>query len=305
MRGVAPTKPLKDQNWYASPKIDGMRAFVKDGKVLTKTGKLVPNPYVQELYSMLEGSDGELVIGKPHQDGPDDDVFARSRGLLMRKARTECNVMFCVFDRWDRPDEPFSARLGMVNDLYVRNPAKGQVWVVPHQKIQAEQASEYEARAVELGFEGAIIRAEHGLYKHGKSTEKEGYLLKLKPFDHTEAVILDVVERMTNTNEAYLDEQGYTKRSSSQAGKVPSGTLGAFVAQELAPDGSFSGPVFNVGTGKGLNDRLRAMLWAVRLTLPGRILRIKFQAVGTKDAPRIPLYDGFRDPIDISELEGL
>jgi DNA ligase-1 len=43
----------------ASAKIDGVRALVKDGKVLSRSLKPIPNRHVQEMFGSLEGADGE------------------------------------------------------------------------------------------------------------------------------------------------------------------------------------------------------------------------------------------------------
>lgn len=296
MKGVEPDPkhPLRF-SLLVSPKIDGLRAVVKGGVVLSNSLKPIPSLYVQEQFGRLEGADGELTIGVPYtlpEDGP-KGVFGRSRGKLMRKSSAKIEVQFNVFDRWDRPDEPFHTRFNSLGTITQEHPS---VVIVPHYAIlDQERLDRLETWALETGFEGLILRDPDGLYKYGRSTAIEQGLLKLKRFEDGEAVILGVTEQCKNTNEAYIDELGRTKRSSAQGGMVGKGTLGAFVVRDLKTNVEFS-----IGTGRGLDDQRRAEFWNIRDKLPGLILRYKFQEVGTKDAPRIPLYNGFRDKIDIS-----
>ena len=66
-----------------------------------------------------------------------------------------------------------------------------------------------------------------GPYKCGRSTVREGYLLKLKRFADGEAVILGCCEQMHNANAAQQDAFGRTKRSSHKDNKIGKATLGA------------------------------------------------------------------------------
>ena len=52
-----------------------------------------------------------------------------------------------------------------------------------------------------MGFEGAMVRSLDGRYKNGRSTLREGLLLKVKPWKDSEAEILEVYEMMRNENE--------------------------------------------------------------------------------------------------------
>jgi len=298
MRGVRPTKPLDAFPYLVSFKVDGMRALVIDGTVYSKTMKPIPSPLVQSLFGHLHGFDGELVVGPPHaQDGT--DVFERSRGLLMRKSLPDAwvDMRFYVFDRWDQPDEPATKRVPCSQWPGVL--VGPGVHVLDHQVVR--NVTELDAalrEAMELKYEGLMLRSPNGPYKYGTSTEKEGYLLKLKPMQTSSAVIIDVVEQMENTNAATLDNQGYTKRSSAKAGKVGKGTFGAFLVRDLK-----TGVEFSVGNGPGVTQQVRDDWWARRGALIGQYVYYSYQEVGTKDAPRLPQFLRFRDATDISEVK--
>jgi DNA ligase 1 len=293
MRGVAPKNALADFPYLVSPKIDGIRMWVKDGQVLSKTGKPIPNQRIQKLFGHLHGADGEGTVGPMSSQFEGDDVFARSRGPIMSRDQ-EADFRFWVFDRWDMPEVPARRRLRDVGPFG----SVTSVFCVPqylaHDRGDVDSALE---RALGDGFEGVMLRRVNAPYKYGQSTEKEGYLIKLKPMETSTAVILDVVEQMENTNEATKDALGYTKRSSSKAGKVGKGTFGAFLVRDLT-----TGAEFSVGNGPGLTALMRDDLWAIRDTLPGQYIEYRYQAIGTQDAPRLPQMLKFRDAIDISEL---
>lgn len=293
MRGVAPKKTLECFPYLISAKIDGMRALVKDGMVMSKTMKPIPNSTVQNLFGSLEGFDGELTVGPAHKTSDNDDVFARSRGPIMRK-EGEADFRFHVFDLWNY-DTTAADRYKLLQ--FEKLPE--QVEIVTQYKCNTqEEVDEYYQRFLEQGYEGAMLRRIDGLYKFGQSTEKEGYLLKLKNFLDAEAQIIGFIEQMENTNEKTTNELGYSVRSMAQDGFVGKDTLGAFVVRDLT-----TGVEFNVGNGPGLTQELRKQLWEQRDDLKGLYIRYKYQEIGTKDAPRLPQFLGFRDAIDISEVE--
>jgi DNA ligase 1 len=101
---------------------------------------------------------------------------------------------------------------------------------------------------------------------------------------------------MHNDNVATVDERGYTKRSSHQENKVGTDTLGALVVKGV--NGPFEGVEFNIGT--GFDDRLRKEIWSKRDYYLRSIVKYKFFAVGVKDAPRHPVFLGFRNAMDVA-----
>lgn len=299
MRGVAPKRELTFP-FYASPKVDGMRAMVKDGVVYSKTMKPIPCPTVHALFGHLHGVDGELVVGLPYATESDGagGVFERSRGPIMRKTEQEADFRFYVFDRWDLHDQAFEERYRrMYLELLPPTLPTSRSRILDQRLVvDQEELDAYLAHCMESGYEGCMLRDPTGRYKFGQSTEKEGYLLKIKPMATSTAIILEVVEQMTNTNAAEIDELGYTKRSASKAGKIANGTFGAFLVRDLT-----TGAEFSVGNGPGLTHEKRAELWDMRDTMPGQYIEYRYQAIGTQDAPRLPQLLHLRDAIDISE----
>lgn len=144
-----------------------------------------------------------------------------------------------------------------------------------------------------------MIRAERGAYKCGRSTEREGGLVKVKRFVDAEAVVVGFVEEMHNANEATRDALGNTERSTSKAGLVGKGTLGALVVRRTDPYVDAMRPLFNIGT--GFTAAQREDFWNRREELLHTLVKFKHFDHGTVDAPRHPVFLGFRAPEDMSK----
>jgi DNA ligase-1 len=153
------------------------------------------------------------------------------------------------------------------------------------------QLDHYLQQCLDAGHEGVMVRDPFGGYKYGRATLKQGWLTKVKPFEDAEATIIGFEEQMRNGNEATTDNLGHTERSSHKANLVPKGTLGALVVE------SEKFGQFNIGT--GFDDAFRAEVWANRAYYQGKLVTFRYQAIGTKDKPRIPSFKGIRNPSDL------
>jgi DNA ligase-1 len=80
------------------------------------------------------------------------------------------------------------------------------------------------------GYEGVMLRDPNGPYKHGRSTLREGFLMKLKQFTDGEAVVVRLEEGHHNQNELERDELGRAKRSRHQENLIPSRMVGTIIA---------------------------------------------------------------------------
>ncbi|NBS71037.1 ATP-dependent DNA ligase, partial [bacterium] len=116
-------------------------------------------------------------------------------------------------------------------------------------------------------------------------------LLKVKKFVDDEAVVIGFEEKLTNNNEAKLDNFGNIKRSSSKDGLVAAGTLGTIIVKDS------HGHMFGVGS--GLNDETRDEIWANQSKYLGKMLKFKHFPQGVKECPRHPVFIGFRDRDDL------
>lgn len=275
---------------YASPKLDGIRCLIIDGVAKTRTLKDVPNGHVSKTLShiQLDGLDGELIVGDPTSP----TVYRDTVSHVMSYDKTP-DFTYYVFDvhNIDRGYEYRREFLvgreigGLCDYPFIK--------VLESALIQCEaDLLDYEADKVAAGYEGIIVRANMSApYKYGRSTVKEGSLLKVKRFEDAEAEIIGFEEEMFNGNDAQTNELGRTKRSTAKAGLVGKNTLGAFHVR--SPDGV----EFSIGTGLTAIERQR--YWDGRDTLVGALVKYKFFPVGVKVAPRHPVFLGFRDRSDV------
>lgn len=282
----------------ASPKLDGVRLLrLHDGRIVTRKFKPLPNRYTRDALERLlpPGIDGEVLIAdKQGRPAP----FNAVQSALMSEGG-EPVFVFSAFDLvtlGDGLEQRFEDRYGKLRKVHGmakdENRANGFV-VVPHVMVQSpEELLEFEAKQLARGFEGVMVRDPAGPYKCGRSTNREGWLLKLKRFDDAEAEVIGVEERMHNANEKQRDAFGLAKRSSHKVNQVPTGTLGALVVR------TEEGVEFRIGS--GFTEAQRAEFWAVRESLAGKLVTYKSQPTGEKDAPRFPVFKGFRDPADMS-----
>lgn len=265
----------------ASGKIDGIRCVIRDGQALSRKLKLIPNGFVRSCLSGLpDGLDGELIVGPLLSL---DVMATTSSGVMSHDGEPE--FTYHVFDVIG--DAPFSERYARAAKIVEEYRFRGfRVALVEHQLItNHEQLEAYEADHVAAGYEGIMLRDPRGAYKFGRSTEREGGLLKVKRFHDSEAIVLGVVERMHNENEATIDERGYTKRSTAKAGKVGTDSLGALVCEW--PD---TGAQFEIGS--GFTDAQRKEFW--KQDLSGKIVKFKYQQASVDGVPRFPVFLGWR-----------
>jgi len=274
-----------------SPKIDGFRALAWGGSLVSRNLKPIQSDYVQNCFEALpKGLDGELVVGDPTFDRT--QVFRRTSSAVTRKNNDVIeDLRYYIFDNFVTPG-PFQDRFHVAKK-FVQDQDWPGLYIVEHVVVNsAEEALEFEARCVEQGYEGAMIRAINGPYKNGRSTENEGWLLKLKTFDASEARILDFYERMHNENEAEINALGHTERSTKKEGMVPAGTLGGFEAEDVN-----TLVRFNLGRGR-MTDPEAQEIWDHRRKYLGKVATYKFQGI-TKEKPRFPVFHGWRDEIDL------
>lgn len=275
----------------ASPKLDGIRAVAQSNDLLARSLKPIRNEFIRSKVLTAQGLDGELVVGDPTAE---NCFNVSTSGVMSRDGSPP--FTFFVFDLVNIGlTVPFRERLEALHrrvaGLY--NP---YISVVPHDEIaDPDQLVEYYEQKMLLGYEGVMLRDPNGVYKTGRSTLREGILTKLKPLEDDEAEIVGVYEMMHNANEAFENELGHTARSGHKENLVPKGILGGFncLSERWEKE-------FNVGHGIGWTHEFRRKVWENPDEYVGKkILKYRFQAVGSKDRPRIPKGVGFRDKDDL------
>lgn len=274
---------------YAAPKLDGIRCLI-DRTPVSRRLKLIPNRFIQSELShpTLKGLDGELCVGEPNAE---NCMRATSSGVM--SVGGEPNFTYQVFDRWDRGSVEFSRVMSALEK--VDHP---RIKVVPQRLVRSlKELEEVEKFYLDEGYEGCVLRPLAGPYKQGRSTHKEGYLIKLKRYIHAEGVVIGYHALRRNYNEAALDNLGYTKRSTVRDGMVEVPLLGSLVLKTKNPYNDDLIVDFKVGTGWTIKER--DDLWKIRDSLIGSIVTYKFFPKGTKERPREGVFCAFRSPFDL------
>jgi len=269
---------------FSLPKLDGIRCLIINNIAVSRNFKPIRNKHIQKMIKGLpNGLDGELIV---------DGGFNATSSAVMR-VEGEPEFTYAVFDYvnpadghglkkyWiDRYKDYCNFKLPTFCDKVLGQTIKN-----------IEELTKYEETCLENGFEGIMIRSLYGYYKCGRSTLKQGWLLKLKRFKDDEATIIGFDEKIINKNTLEKNELGHAKRSTKKEGLVPAGVLGAFVAKDK------NGLEFRVAT--GLNDKIREEVWNNQDKYLGKLLKFRYQEVTEDGKYRFPSFLGFRDGADL------
>jgi len=287
-----PMKPFKLQDeslikvpCLATPKIDGIRCLKINGQALSNSFKPIPNHYVRRLISEQcpDGFDGELVV----QDG----AFNDSQSAFMSR-EGKPKFVYKVFDYVKNSlVEQYQNRVLRLETVSVPSFVEK---LIPIHLYNLNEIRAYEQQMLALGYEGIVVRSAYSPYKCNRSTFKEGYMIALKRFADSEAIITGFECRYHNDNPDFKDELGRTKRSTCQENLHPMDTLGVILGKDIK-----TGISIRVGTGLGLTDRVREKIWKNQDRFFNRIFTYSYQAYGMKDLPRILTFKGFRHIDDI------
>lgn len=286
----------------ATPKLDGIRAMIQNGKLISRSGLPIPNRYLRSIFEdrkYLEGLDGELIINT--EQGNDPLIFRRTTSAVMSASGIP-DVFLAAFDLMI--DQPYSARAKQLSIVVAQQPTiiRGRIEVLQPVVIKdEEELARYEAICLRNGHEGVILRDPDSRYKHGRSTAKEGGMLKVKRFVDSEALVIGVAVMSKKERTGEYDAMGRMKRD------VPINTTNAGrkaeVAGALRVRDIHTGVEFDIGTGLTERDRLR---WIKRRN-QGRIGRIpyivkyKYFDHGGYDVPRHPVLLGERHTRDMDD----
>lgn len=274
---------------YVSTKFDGIRALVIGGVVYSRSLKPIRNKHVQKMFGKPEynGFDGELVVGNVYNK----DVFQNTTSGVMSECG-EPDVIFHVFDLWSIPTFDYEYRQRELQETLLGEDVEydSVVYTMIHKCKNKEDLLFYLQHEQNVGGEGLIGRNPKGIYKYGRSTPKEQLSIKFKFFEQDEFEVVGFTERMHNNNEQKRDELGYAERSSAKDGMIPTDTLGSLILK-------YKETTFNCGT--GFNDEQRKEIWNNKNKYLGKVASIRYMEVGSKDKPRVPSFQGWRDEDDI------
>jgi DNA ligase-1 len=276
----------------ASAKIDGLRIICHPtlGPV-TRSLKPLPNNHIRSILSneIYSGLDGEVIVLR--DDGGDNFNNTQSGAM---SAHGMPRFIYWVFDHILEPDKSFILRYHdclhtehKINSMLVHDSPVMRV-LEQIELHNQDELDEFEAKCLAEGHEGVMLRDPRGKYKYGRSTFREHILMKVVRYETDEAKVIGFEELFRNQNEPTIDALGHQRRSAHQAGLVPAGMLGALVVEHP------TWGVFNIGS--GFDVSLREEIWKNQSLYLHKQVTFKFKPHGSKDAPRHPIFKGFREP---------
>lgn len=295
----------------AQPKIDGVRGANLTGKLLARSLKEIRNRHTFRFFSRsyFAGFDGELAA--EHECHPD---LCRLTTSATSSIEGQPFVLWWLFDyvTVDTQNLPYYERYkALANRLAeltadpIYQPYAGHLRIMPMVMCNSlEQLLAYEEECLEAGYEGVCVRDLKGMHKKGRSTVREGGLLRIKRFIEDEAIVTGIIEGERNENDAQINELGKTFRSTHQENMIPNGMVGNI--QAVACKDVFDGKKQVIGKGQLLtispgnmpHDQ-RKMYFENRHLLVGKTIKYKFFPKGIKEKPRFPTFVTIRDSTDM------
>lgn len=294
--------PFNKTRWLVTPKLDGIRALTVDGDLVSRSLKKIQNHHIRESVNQLIAGtdimlDGELMLQS--STATLQDVVS----AVMSRDGTPA-FRYVVFDflcpsQGVLTTTPYLERMEHLiryKTKLIRENRGHFIDILTPQEVVSKEAfmGSYQD-FLDRGMEGLMVRSFDSPYKHGRSTYNEGWLLKYKPEEDSEAVVIGFEQRYHNQNEAITNALGHTERSSKAEGLVPVEQVGRLNVKDIK-----SGLEFGVGT--GFTDEERTKMWLNQSEYLGKILTYRFSPVGVDlktGMPRFPSFKGFRHPDDM------
>lgn len=274
-----------------SRKLDGLRAYYKDGVAISRTNKPHKTEPLAHITAQLKQFvdydawvyDGEIIYLNP--DGTED--FTKAISLARSDNRTpECdNLYYCIFDMIQK--EAFENKtpdVATFKDEYTRMKAhlgiveEKRDWYVTSQpnilllkQVDETKLEELQQNRIKYNYEGIMIRNADAHYEYKRSNN----IRKIKEMQDTEVKLLAM-------------EAGTGKFAN---------TLGAMVAD-------YNG--YELKIGSGFSDEQRKHYWQHRDEYVGKYVKVKYfeKTVNQQggESLRFPIFLCFRDPETMEEF---
>lgn len=271
----------------ATPKIDGFRCTIVNGKPQTRSGKPIENKAIRQLledtFTEDDYVDGELII---------DNNFSLTSSILRSHNKpVPAELRYIVFDYDMDTTQVYEQR---INNLMNELPTNTFIETIPFKVVSNyEQLLEYEQAMLDNGYEGLVLRSFRHRYKNGRSTIREQGMVKVKRFIDEEAIIITVLPARINIADRSTDELGYSRTSHCQDDFIDSDMVGAF---ECYSDRYTE--TFKISARSVPEAELRK-LWTKRDKLINQPVTFKHFSYGAKDRPRHGIFKALRPHWDI------
>lgn len=262
---------LEPYNLFLSFKFDGIRFSIQDGKVFSRTGKIIPNNHIRNTilsWNLPDGVDGELISGTNFQETTSAVMSVEGNPIFSASVFDiiPFNDDESFKERYDGLMKLFSDKFELeeVGSSAAYHTKIESLWLVKHHLVNYYEDIK---KWIDIfsGAEGVVLRSYHGRY-YDK-------MWKIKNKCNSEGKIVDIIQLKRKTGK--LDEQ-----------------LGSFWVEDVITKKRFS-----VGT--GLTKKQRIDFWNSRNDLMGKYVTYQYDYLSTHKIPRFPRFIGIRDEKDI------
>lgn len=290
------------------PKIDGVASYNRHGNLLGRSLKPHENKFVTSQWQgeQFHGFCGEMTVG----DNPTLADLCRITSGDLRRHTGEPDTTWWLFDYCTEKTKnlEYTQRIGLLREAvddcgYMRSTIR----IIESVLVEnMDQLLELEAKYLDMGYEGIIIRDPKAPFKYGRCGKTFMGAWRVKRFIDAEIRVESFEEGRSNQNEAKVNERGRTERSTVAENMIPNGQVGSFsgplLADVLDPQTNKvlieKGTIIKVSPGEFPVDQRKAMFEDQTLYL-NRILKFKLFPKGIKDKPRFPVAISFRNENDL------
>lgn len=299
---LATTIELEDLTYpiIMQPKIDGVRGWNPDGRLLGRSMEEHANKYVTQRYSaaLFAGCDGELHFGNPCANS-----VCRATTSAINTIGGKPDVHWTLFDLVTRETfwKPYEQRLidlqCFVQRLEKELPSMAQgIAVIPSSVVHSlDEVLELERHYTDAGYEAVCFRRPDAVFRSGRLPPQISGVLRYKRFEDREGIITGLIEGQINNNIQVYGADGYAKRSTHAENMVPSGTIASLVVRDL-----HTGKTHTVAKGKLTAAECANYFKNPELIL-GRTCTYRSFPRGVMNQLRWPTFRNFRAASDLEK----
>lgn len=256
-------------------KLDGIRCIIGNNSIpLTRQLNPIPNTWIRtELAGLMLpiGLDGEILTY--NKDGQLDNFNTISSNVM--SIRGTPNFKYIIFDTM------FGVR-ALLWDFLSMDYLE---YIDTTEEHSIEDIKTKLTNIILAGGEGIMLRKPHSPYKHGRSTLKEFLLVKVKPTEIAEAIIVGFKELMRYSDEGTVSLTGALVHSKRKSNLMAGNTLGALIVKSFRWNATFE-----IGT--GFTSVQRHFIWNNKQMHEGKRVMFKYQQNRSKkDRPISPVFE--------------
>jgi hypothetical protein len=316
MLGCNDSLVLDDLNYplAASIKYEGIRCETLDGLSLSRELKPIRNKEIQKILQPLKNvsikysavieceiyfhglniSETTMIVNSETTNSSD---FIKRARKAFEEGRTKHqphelkqfakNVKFMLFDYIQDPHSSYIERRFSL-EVIMKELVRHKYFDIVEQKIvrNKQNVVDFYEEAISLGYEGLVLRDMYAPYKYGRSTLNEHGFLKLKPVEQLETVVLDITERMINTNESFTNGLGYAKKRNTKENKQSTGIAATIIGRYDDK------PIKITLTG---DEKFRRNIWDNKDDYIGKTVLYKGILYSSSNVPRMPVFIKFKN----------